>query len=1320
MATTFLNDLRRFAGFVFTLLLTGVCLCVGAAGQAPLVTSSVVNGLPPLTAPAALGSVWNTAASSRGDFLLADFENAALYRYPANGAAEVTLLAAPNLGPGGGYANNGIALDPWNNIWLDNNWNGGLQRIPYNAATGTWNVSAGATITAGLGSIGGGYFQSAGMAINSSGTFVLSTENSAPQPALFSFTIDASGNITNEQTVIATLTGRARTLSIDNAGNIFIWEDNGIADVLEVPAGTVGLADDKSLVHVDPTIIDPASGKPVSLLTNMTGTAVDAAGNLYVGDSSAGVFMVPNQAGTLNPAAWVMITPAPAAAQISIDPARDTLYEPIPKLWNGLANFATVSLGNGETGSSAVGKLSTVPITVYYSFAGPVTPAAFVIQEDGVTNPDFSIVSGGTCVVGTTYPVPATASVSAVTDCTVQVAVNPHTAGSVSGQLLMQTSATVNKQTVYTTVASTTLHGIGLGASIEATPAWESVVGGSLKTPSQVAIDVMGNLYIADAGLGKVLLYAAGSGASSAAVSVGTGLTAPTGVAVDGAGDIFIADSGNVLEVPNGPSGLNAAAQAILVSGLGVNLRLAADGLGHIYVADPADGQVVELYNPGGSAGPFGQSEVLLTSGFTQPSDVAVDSNNNLYVIDGSNLFEISGGITTTLLSNLSNASAVAVDPSGAVYVSSSGGTVRIPYVSGALVPASQTAIATTVTHPTGMAIDNMGNVYLADATALNLHLVSASGSLNFGNVPLGAQPSLNATVTNDGNAPLTVTGYASTNAIDYTGADGSCISGSPIAPAGICQVDVTLAPGPGQQNTLTGQIQIQSNSANAPIVVNATGVGAPLATSTISTATVASSAEVVDTPITVTVAPKNGAIVPTGQVTVTFTTITGAKGTASGTLKNGSVTLNLAPVAAGNATFTVVYIGDRVYGSTTTTTTAAVAKSAIAAITLPSSPAAPIYILESDGGTPYDGSALFWEYNFKVQVSAAAGVPTGPVTFMDTYQAGASSTTTTGPASAGTQHSGSAFQTLDPTGSASFPTEYLPIPQAAILGYTAFAWKHVITPVYSGDANFLTSNGSQATTFIVVASPAVQICLAGGVCTATSAPPSLSVSAGSSVSANLTLTPMLGYGFAGRNQQLNDYNFPVTLACSNLPPHATCSFNYPNPDASIATAVDINCQANITAAEANEGAPFCTGGLSTVTINTDVAAGTTTTGQLIRSTPIALAAMFGFGMVGLFFRRRAAQRAGLFPMLCVAVLGCALAVSLTACNTTNLSPASVLSTPSGTYPVTVTAQQVGSQCLVIVGAATDCTTAGGQLGLEIYGSQNQVSLPFTINLTIQ
>lgn len=1315
MATKSFAASGRYAALVFTLLFTGACFCVGAAAQSPLVTSSVVNGL---GAPPTFGAIWQTAVSSHGDFLIADFQNAAIYEYPAAGGGPITLFASGTSGPGGGWANIGLTIDKFDNIYLSNNWNGGLQMIPYNPATHSWNTAADSVINP-ISSLAG-YYQGAGLAAGANGTFVLGSE--CCSPSLISWTADQSGNATNTQTVISSTTSRPRALAIDNAGNIFIWEDGGIPNVIEVPAGTVGLANDKGLTAVDPQY----QGK--SLLQNITGMAVDAAGNLYVGDSSVGVYMVPNEGGTLNPNDWVMITPVPATGQISIDQQRDTLFIPTKSLWNGFVDVVAVSLGNGELGSSTVGTQSSTPVTVYYSFAGPVTPARFVIQEDGVTTSDFTIVSGGTgaCVTGNTYATPASPTATTVSNCTVQVAVNPQRLGSVSGQLLMQTASQVNQVTVYTTVASTTLHGTGLAAAIQTTPAWESAIGSGLITPTQVATDSNGYVYIADAGLGQVLEYVPSSAPPSPWIPVGTGLTAPTGVAVDGAGDVFIADSGNVLEVPNGPGGLNSAGQTTLVSGLGANLRLAADGLGHVYAADPANARVVEIYNANGSSGAFGQSEVLLTSGFTAPSYVAVDAGNNLYVIDGSNLFEVSNGATKTLLSTLSNATAVAVDPSGAVYVASSSGTVRIPSVGGALVPASQTAIAAGVTNPGGIGVDNTGNVYLADAAALNLHQVSTNGALDFGAVALGDQPSLSATITNEGNAPLTVTGYGSTNPVDYTGADGTCIGSSPIAAGASCAVDVTLAPGPGEQGTLTGQIQLQSTAVNAPVVVNATGVGAPLAISVVSSASVASTAEVINTPITVTVAQQSGNTVPTGQVSVTFTTITGATSTVTATLVNGSASFTLAPVAAGNATFTVNYLGDRVYGRSTSTATATVAKSAISAMALNTQPRPYLpYVLESFGGggdPPYDNSPNYWFYPFKVMVSAAIGQPTGTVTFMDSYQAGVSTTPTVGPACP--NNNGLAVQTVAPDGTATFDASCLPMPQNVT--YTPIVSTHVITPVYSGDANFLTFTGVP-TTFIAVRNPVVQICPQGATCTPTSAPPAMSVSAGSSGSTTLILSSMLGYGWAGQGAILNNYQFPVALSCSNLPPHATCSFTYA-PDPSLAgwglsatnpTGVVIPCSG----AQGSNGAlDDCTPGLPvTLTINTNVAVGTTSA-QIVRGTPVALAVLFGFGMLGLFFRRRAAERARLFLMFAMVVLSGVLAVSLTACSTTNLSPASVLTTPSGgPYAVTVTAQEVGSQCVFVAGSSSsNCTTGAGQPGQEVYGSQTQVSLPFTLNVTVQ
>jgi Bacterial Ig-like domain (group 3) len=1286
MATTSFTAPHRFVGIAFTLLLSSLCLCVGAAGQgaSPLVTSSVINGLPPLASPAQWGQVWDTALSSNGIFLVADFKNAALYQFPAGGGPEVNLLAGPNLGPGGAYANSGIAIDPWNNLWIDNNWNGGLQRIPYNPSTGTWNTSADTNPGSSL-NIGGYYFQSAGLAINSSGTFALSTENSAPQPALYSFTIDSAGNTSNLQTVITSLTARAQTLSIDNAGNIYIFENSGLPGILMIPAGTTGLANDKSLADVEPMMPGTGAnaGKMVPVLSSISGATVDAAGNLYVGDSSAGVYMVPNQSGTLNPAAWIMLTPAPPQGQIAIDSARDLLYLPLPSVWNGFNYAATAGLGNGELGSSAVGTQSTTPAAVYYSFSGSITPARFVIQEDGVATPDFTIVSGGSCAVGTTYPIPASASGNEVTNCSLNVALNPQRVGSASAQLLMQTSVTAGGVTTYTTVATTTLHGTGLAASIAATPALESTIGSALMTPSQVTTDAMGNVYVADAGLGKVLMYAAGSGASGTGVSIGAGLTAPTGVAVDGNGDVFIADSTNVYEIPFAAGALNTAGQMTLVTGLGTNLRLAADGLGHLYVADPANARVVELYNLGGSAGAFGQSEVFLTAGYTAPSDVAVDASNNLYVLDGANLFEISNSQQSTLLNSLSNTTGVAIDPSGAVYVSSTGGTERIPYVSGALVPADETPVATGVTSPTSVAVDNLGNAYLTDGTALNVHLVTVNAALDLGTLATDSSTAtLPFTVTNEGNSPLNVTGYTSSNSLDYTASDVSCV-GSAVAAGATCEADVTLNPGPGEQGTLTSTIGITSNSANTPNVIDATGIGAPLATS-VSTISVDSTSEVINTQVTVNVAASSGSALPTGTVTVTFTTTTGSLGSVSATLKNGSATLTLSPVAAGSNTFTVSYQGDRLFGRSTAKSTTSIAKSAISALALPANPPSFLpYVLEADGSTPYDGSADYWEYNFVVTVSAASGQPTGTVTFNDV----APGLNFTG---VGCPSTNDGVQPLNSSGQATFPTDCLPMIQN--VSYYPITSTHTITPVYNGDANYLPYTGTP-TTFQVVATPALLI---------TASPSSLTVSAGSTASANLTLTSILGYGFAGKNQQLNDYNFPVSLACDNLPPHSTCTFSYPSPDPNIATAVDIPCTGTTAAAD------DCSPGLATVTINTNVAVGTTTS-QLAQPAPLTFATMFGIGMIGLLFRRRISKKGNLLLMICLAVVSGAFAVSITACSTTNLSPATVLSTPPGTYKITITAQQVGTQVITLPTGP-----------ITIYGSQNQVSLPYTISVTVK
>jgi hypothetical protein len=1388
MATTSFTVLRRFAGFAITLMLFSLCLTGLATGQgSPLVTASSAAGL---NHPTGWGTIQETAIDKAGDWLVVDWANGALYEFPVGGGASITLGAAtPSSSLGGGYQNPVVAIDPGNNLYLAANYNNCLVMFPWNAATGTWTgLNDGAandlspsnpTTTmctnsgknneaeawaqysipdlTGAGIIGNfGYFQPWSVAIGNNNNLIVGNtggNNGADIQGLAVTGAWSNPTVAGWNWIPVTgLTARPIAVAQDPEGNVYLVEDSssgGLPGVLEVPANTKNgqYTSDAGLPRVDPNL--PA----------VKGVITDAAGNLYISDGQVGVVEVPNPSGTPETSSAVLITGVPAGGAVAIDLAHNFLYVPTSQTQpNGLADVAKVGFGYAEFGSSATGKTATAGSNVVFGFNGAVTPASFTIIEDGVQNTDFAI-TGGTCTTGVAY--------ASGKSCLENVSFTPNSVGSISAKLLMLDA----KSNI---LASMVLHGVGMGANIQATPALQSTLGSGLKTPTQVATDALGNVYIADPGLGKVLEYAAGS---STAVSIGTGLTSPTGVAVDGAGDVFIADSGtgSVYEVPFGPSGLNSKGQVTLASGLGVaGLQLATDGLDHLYVADPSKGRVVKLSDIGASTtSNLGQSETTLTTGFISPSAVAVDAAGNVYVVDGVNLFELAGGAgaPVTLLNNLSGATGLAVDPSGAVYISSASGTTRVPYVSGALNPAEETAVASKVSNTSSVALDRANNIYLVQATGGAVTLVSTNGTLSLP-TPATLTSSTNAiaTITNTGNSTLTVTGYTSTNSVDYSAADtstGGCEVGSPVAAGASCTVNVTFDPGAGEQGTLTSQIGITSTASNAPILINTTGVALTLTNSATKVAGGAKAAEVINTPLTITVAPNSGAgVAPTGTVTVSYTTwtvvipssgpnagiptITPQTATATSSLANGSASFTLSPVLAGTQTMTVSYSGDRVYGRSTGTMSVNVAKSAIAGIKLPTFPDKtdidlPFVPAGTGGGTvPYDGSETPFQYNFIMAVNTAAGVPTGQITVMDNVTACPPGTSATGIGAATCalagysapggysgvacpQSSGSGVLTIEnagtPTGAqASFPTSCLwYVPQG--VSYSPVIFTHYIAPVYSGDANFTGFTGTTSTLLQSVRGPAVQITQTGNAASQTVAP-SLTVQPGSSASMNLTLTSILGYGIAGLNSTLNATNLPVSLTCDNLPPHTQCSFSYPNPDPIVPNAVDIPCPSGATTTQIANGSVQCTPGQVTVTLYTDVSAGTTTS-QNARTTSVTLATIFGFGMIGLFFRRRTFEKSRLLMMVFLMIVGGALAVSITACNTTTLTSGASLNTPAGTYAVTITADEVGTLCVSSAGGQGDncivpgsgSTSNNGQL---VYGSQNQVSIPFYVNVTVQ
>jgi hypothetical protein len=98
---------------------------------------------------------------------------------------------------------------------------------------------------------------------------------------------------------------------------------------------------------------------------------------------------------------------------------------------------------------------------------------------------------------------------------------------------------------------------------------------------------------------------------------------------------------------------------------------------------------------------------------------------------------------------------------------------------------------------------------------------------------------------------------------------------------------------------------------------------------------------------------------------------------------------------------------------------------------------------------------------------------------------------------------------------------------------------------------------------------------------------------------------------------------------------------------------------------------------------------------------------MFGFGLIGFALSRKKKSMRGGLPMLVCLLFCSGMMASISGCSTKQFGTTTGNSTPGGTYAVTITAKQVGSQII---------TSNPG----IVYGNSNQVSLPFTMNVTIQ
>jgi sugar lactone lactonase YvrE len=289
-------------------------------------------------------------------------------------------------------------------------------------------------------------------------------------------------------------------------------------------------------------------------------------------------------------------------------------------------------------------------------------------------------------------------------------------------------------------------------------------------SPSGIAVDAAGNLFVADTGnhiIRKVTLVGtnwvvttfAGS-APSAGKADGTNTVArfngPSGVAVESARTIYVADTTNctIRKVTSGGVVTTVAGSPTnsgCVNGTGASARfyypygVAVATNGNVYVADSSNCIIRQVTSAGTVttlAGQCGSCGSLDGTGgaaqFMQPYGVAADRNGNVYVADSLNdtLRKITnGGLVTTLA-----------------------GSVDLPGTN------DGPGIWASFNQPYGVAADTANSMFVADTYNHTIRKITSSGLVTL----LAGQPGVSG--TNDGVGSSARFKFPSAVAVDASG----------------------------------------------------------------------------------------------------------------------------------------------------------------------------------------------------------------------------------------------------------------------------------------------------------------------------------------------------------------------------------------------------------------------------------------------------------------------------------------------------------------------------------------------------------------------
>ncbi len=271
--------------------------------------------------------------------------------------------------------------------------------------------------------------------------------------------------------------------------------------------------------------------------------------------------------------------------------------------------------------------------------------------------------------------------------------------------------------------------------------------------------------------------FAGDGGQATAAV-----LNTPTGVAVDGAGNIYIADQGNsrirkintsgiiTTYAGNGTAGFSGDGGQATDAKLNLPSAVAIDAAGNLYIADFSNNRIRKVAVSGiittiagnGIVGYLGDGAPATVGEMTNPTGVAVDAGGNVYIADkGNNRIRKvnTSGIMTTVAGNgaagfsgdgsaatnarLHQPKGVAVDVLGNMYIADEiNSCVRIVNPTGIIYTFAGKdtagfsgdggpATLAKISNPVAVTTDATGNVFLTDQVNYRIREINTSGIIN-------------------------------------------------------------------------------------------------------------------------------------------------------------------------------------------------------------------------------------------------------------------------------------------------------------------------------------------------------------------------------------------------------------------------------------------------------------------------------------------------------------------------------------------------------------------------------------------------------------